>query len=125
MDAYGVLRDSAGPVAAVAILVVLILSAVASTLLVAGALFHLAGVMRRHCRSALIGGSAITASWIMLALVGAHVVPGEPIAAADTISTAVAKASQVSLPRPSKRSLTKLARPTPMPACRRLTCLPV
>ncbi|MCU1506347.1 MAG: sulfatase [Microbacteriaceae bacterium] len=96
-DAYGVLRDSTGPVAAVAILALLMIAAVVAALVVAVALFHLASVIRRHYRAALIGGSAITASWIVLGLVGAQVVPGEPIAAANTISTAVAKTNQATV----------------------------
>jgi hypothetical protein len=96
-DAYGVLRDSTGPVAAVAILVLLVLAAAVATLVVAVAFFHLASVIRRRYRAALIGGSAVTASWIVLGLVGAQLAPGEPIAAADTISTAGAKTSQVTV----------------------------
>jgi hypothetical protein len=97
VDAYGVLRDSTGPVAAVAILVLLIFVAAVVAVVVAVALFHLASVIRRRYRAALIGGSAIIAGWIVLGLVGAQLVPGEPIAAADTISTAVAKTNQVTV----------------------------
>jgi hypothetical protein len=97
VDAYGVLRDSTGPVAAVAILVLLIFAAAVVTVVVAVAFFHLSSVIRRRYRAALIGGSAITASWIVLGLVGAQLVPGEPIAAADTISTVVAKTNQVTV----------------------------
>ncbi|MCU1557584.1 MAG: sulfatase, partial [Microbacteriaceae bacterium] len=97
VDAYGVLRDSTGPVAAVAILVLLLLAAMVAALVVAMAFFHLASVIRRHNRASLIGGSAITASWIVLGLVGAQIVPGEPIAEADAISTAVAKTNQVTV----------------------------
>ena len=97
VDAYGVLRDSTGPVAAVAILVLLVFAAAVVAVVVAMAFFHLASVIRRRYRAALIGGSVITASWIVLGLVGAQLVPGEPIAAADTISTAVAKTNQVTV----------------------------
>jgi hypothetical protein len=95
VDAYGVLRDSTGSVAAVAILVLLVLAAAVVVLVVAVAYFHLANVIRRHYRGGLIGASAITAGWIVLGLLGAQIVPGKPIAAADTIGTAVAKANQV------------------------------
>ena len=95
VDAYGVLRDSTGPVAAVAILVLLLLASAVAALVVAVAFLHLASMIRRHYHAGLIGGSAITATWIVLGLVGAQIVPGEPIAAADTISTAVAKINQV------------------------------
>jgi hypothetical protein len=95
VDAYGVLRDSTGPFAALVILVLLLLATAVAVLVVSMAFFHLAGVIRRHHRAGLIGGSAITASWIVLGLVGAQIVPGEPIAATDTIGTAVTKTNQV------------------------------
>jgi hypothetical protein len=93
-DAYGVLRDSTGPSAAVLILILLLLAVAASALLVAASLLHLAGVIRRHYRGSVIGGSAVTASWIVLGLLGAQILPGAPVAAADTIGTVVAKTEQ-------------------------------
>jgi hypothetical protein len=93
-DGYGVVRDATGPVAAVAILVGIILVGAAATVLIAVSLLQLADVIRRHHRASLIGGSAVAASWIVLGLVGAEIVAGEPIAAADTISAAVAKTNQ-------------------------------
>lgn len=96
VDGYGVVRDATGSVAAIAILVGLILAAAAATLLIAAALLQLAGVIRRHYRASLIGASAIAAGWIVFGLVGAQIVPGEPIAAADTVGAAVTKTNQVS-----------------------------
>ncbi|MDQ1570939.1 MAG: hypothetical protein QOF79_1613, partial [Actinomycetota bacterium] len=95
VDAYGVLSDSTGPVAALAILVAVLLVAAVTALVITLSLLQLASMIRRHYRAGLIGGSAITATWIVLGLVGAQIVPGETIAAADTISTAVAKSHQV------------------------------
>jgi hypothetical protein len=97
LDAYGVLRDSVGPVVALVIVALLILATAAAIVVLAVAFFHLATVIRRHFRAAVIGGSAITAGWVVLALVGAQIIPGEPIAAADTIDTAVAKTNQVAV----------------------------
>ena len=94
VDAYGVLRDSTGSVAAIAILVLVLLAAAVAVLVAAVAFLHLANVIRRHYRAGLIGASALTASWIVLGLVGAQIVPGESIAAADTIGTVVAKSNQ-------------------------------
>jgi hypothetical protein len=94
-DAYGVLQDSTGATAAAVILVLLGLAAALLGLLVALAFLTLAGVIRRHYRAALVGGSAITASWIVLGLVGAQILPGEPIAAADALRTAITKTNQV------------------------------
>jgi hypothetical protein len=95
-DAYGVLRDSTGTAGAIAILILLILVAVLTGLLVAASFLYLARVMRSHYRAGLIGGSAITASWIVLALVGVQLLPGEPIAAADAVGTAESRTQQVS-----------------------------
>jgi hypothetical protein len=98
--AYGVLRDSTGPVVAVAILILLVLVVAAAVVAVTVAFLHLARVIRErvirgHYRAGLIGASAITATWIVFGLVGAQIVPGEAIAAADTIDTAVTKTNQV------------------------------
>jgi hypothetical protein len=94
VDAYGVLRDSTGAGAAVAILILLVVTAAVAGLVVAAAFLQLAGLIRRHRRTGLIGGSAITAIWIVLGLVGAHILPAEPIAAADAIGTVVTKTNQ-------------------------------
>jgi len=94
-DAYGVLRDSAGPIASVALVVLLFLVSLAATLVVAWAFLRITSAVRRHRRRALIGGVVSAASWIVLGLVGAQVVPGEPVAAADTIQAVVLKADQV------------------------------
>ncbi|HEV7186163.1 MAG TPA: CDP-alcohol phosphatidyltransferase [Leifsonia sp.] len=96
-DAYGVLRDSTGAVASVAIVVLVVLLALAAALLLSAAQRRLTTVIRRHARAALACGMAITASWIVLGLVGAQVVPGLPVAAADSVDSAAAKADQVQL----------------------------
>jgi hypothetical protein len=95
VDAYGVLRDSTGAVAAPVIVILLILAAAASILVVTFSLLNLDRVIRRHRRATLISASAVTAGWVILGLVGASLVTGEPIAAADTIGAAVGKANQV------------------------------
>jgi hypothetical protein len=97
VDGYGVVSDSAGAVVAIVLVVLLVLSAVVAALAIAVSFFHLAGVLRRHARVALVGGSAVTASWIVLALIGAQIVPGEPVAAADASSAAVTKTHQVAV----------------------------
>ena len=95
VDAYGVLRDSTGPVVAILVLILLVLIAALVVLVVARSLLTLAGVIRRHFRASLVGASAITAAWVILGLVGAQILPGEPVAAADAVGTAIAKAQQV------------------------------
>ncbi|NEN04368.1 hypothetical protein G3T36_00640 [Diaminobutyricibacter tongyongensis] len=96
VDAYGVLSDSTGPVAAPAIVVLVIAAAAGCVVAVAASLLHLAGLIRRHRRRALIGSTAVIAGWVVLALTGAQLVRGEPIAASDTVTAAVATADQVS-----------------------------
>jgi len=109
VDGYGVVSDSTGPVVAAVIVVLIILVAAASAVAIAVCLLHLAAVARRHMRGAVVGGSAITASWIVLALIGAQFVPGEPIAAADTTHAAVAKADQVNVAAGEQAALNSAA----------------
>jgi hypothetical protein len=95
--AYGVLRDSTSPVTAVVIVVALAATTTVAIVGIVAAFLHLAGLLRLHLRGAAIGGSAATAAWLVLGLIGAQIVPGEPIAASDAIGTAIAKAHQVAL----------------------------
>ncbi|WP_431279231.1 CDP-alcohol phosphatidyltransferase [Leifsonia poae] len=97
VDGYGVVSDSTGSFAALAILALVIVVAAGAVVAVAASFLHLARVARRHRRPAVIGASAVTASWLVLALVGAQIVPGEPVAAADTVDAAAAKVDQVSV----------------------------
>ncbi|MDH6237094.1 CDP-alcohol phosphatidyltransferase [Cryobacterium sp. CG_9.6] len=92
---YGVLSDSTGAVLAVVIVGLLLGIAAALVVLLTLALLHLAVVIRQNARAARIGASAVAASWIVLALVGAHVVPGQPIAAADTLRATLTKIGEV------------------------------
>ena len=94
-DAYGVVRDSAGSFGALAILVLLVVVTAGVIAAVSASLLHLAGIAARRRRTALIGATAVTAAWAVLAVVGVQLVPGEPIAASDSVSAAVAKADQV------------------------------
>jgi hypothetical protein len=95
VDGYGVLRDSTGATAAVVIVILVVVAAALVGLAVALSFLSLAGVIRRHSRAGLVGGSAVTAGWIALLLVGTQILPGEPVAAADAVGTAIAKTSQV------------------------------
>lgn len=95
VDAYGVVRDSTGSTAALGIVVLILLATAGAAVAVAAALLHLAGTLRRRRRPTLIGASAVTACWVILALVGAQFVPGEPLAAADSIAATKAKVDQV------------------------------
>jgi hypothetical protein len=97
VDGYGVVRDSTGSFAALGILVLLIVLTAATIVALTASLLHLAAILGRGRTMTLIGASAVTAAWVALALVGAQLVPGEPIAAADPSSQAAAKIDQVSV----------------------------
>jgi len=95
VDGYGVVRDSAGTAGALGILALVALAAVAAVAAVAASLLHLARVLAARRRRSLIAASAVTAGWLVLALVGAQLVPGDPVAAADTLSAAATTVDQV------------------------------
>ncbi|HEY5222455.1 MAG TPA: CDP-alcohol phosphatidyltransferase [Microbacteriaceae bacterium] len=108
--AYGVLRDSTGTFAAAGILVLIGLVTVVAIVVVTASLLHLDGVIRRHRRRMLIGGSAVTAIWVILALVGAQFVVGEPVAASDTVAAAVAKSDQVAVAAAEQKAFDQAGR---------------
>lgn len=93
-DGYGVVSDSTGPVGAVALVVLLGVTVLAAVALFAAALLRLTRLLARRRRPALIGAVGVTAAWLVVALVGAQLVPGEPVAAADAVSTGIAKTRQ-------------------------------
>ena len=95
VDGYGVVRDSAGTAGALGILALVALAGVAAVAAVAASLLHLARVLAARRRRSLIAASAVTAGWLVLALVGAQLVPGDPVAAADTLSAAATTVDQV------------------------------
>jgi hypothetical protein len=127
LDAYGVLRDSTGTFWAIVILILLALATVGSILVVAASLLQLDSVVRRHRRTALISASALTAGWIVVGLIGAQIVPGEPLAASDTIGTVVTKTNQVLAANADQAAFEKSVKaPDPyaqMPASSLLTSL--
>ncbi|MCU1527780.1 MAG: sulfatase [Frondihabitans sp.] len=94
VDGYGVLGDSTGSLGALGILIALIVVSLAAVVAVTAALLRLDAAARRHRRTAIIEGSVVTAAWVVIGLVGAQIVPGEPLAATDTLSTIVAKSDQ-------------------------------
>lgn len=95
VDGYGVVSDSTGTVAAGALLLLVVLAVLGAVVAVAASLLHLARVLSHRRRVTLITASAVTAGWLVLALVGAQLVPGEPVAAADPLAAVAARAGQV------------------------------
>jgi hypothetical protein len=108
-DAYGVLSDSTGPLGAAALLALLLLVAVGAVVAVAWALLRLDRAVRAHRRAALVGGTSITALWLVAALVGAQLVPGEPVAASDAIGVIAQKAAQARLAERDQAAFAKAA----------------
>ncbi|NUU05087.1 hypothetical protein [Leifsonia sp. C5G2] len=90
-DGYGVVSDSTGPVGAAALVALLGVAAFAAVALLAAALLRVTRLLAPRRSPALIGATGVTAGWLVVALVGAQLVPGEPVAAADTVSTGIAK----------------------------------
>ena len=94
-DGYGVVQDSAGDAGALAIAILLLVAAAAAVAGIAAALLRLARVLTPHRRPALLTASAVTAAWLVVALVGVQLVPGEPVAAADVAAAAASGTGQV------------------------------
>ncbi|MCY7413159.1 MAG: CDP-alcohol phosphatidyltransferase [Salinibacterium sp.] len=95
VSAYGVLSDSTAPAVAAVIVGLLVLAVAVVVLVLTRALLQLAEVIRGRARARRIGATAIAAGWIVLAVVGAQVVPGLPVAAADSVRMTMAKVDQV------------------------------
>jgi hypothetical protein len=108
-DAYGVLTDSVGGFGAVALVALLAVAAAVVVLSVTWSLLRLDALARAHRRAALIGGTTATAVWLVAALVGAQLVPGEPVAASDAIGAAAQKAAQAGVTERDQAAFAKSA----------------
>ncbi|HWD63059.1 MAG TPA: hypothetical protein VG369_11230, partial [Humibacter sp.] len=108
-DAYGVLSDSAGGLGAAGLVALLLLAVAAALAAVTWALLRIDRVLRTHRRAALIGGSSVTAVWVVAALVGAQLVPGEPVAASAAIGTLEQKAAQAGVTAHDQAAFAKAA----------------
>ena len=85
-DAYGVVRGSIGGPAASALLALLVLVAVGLIVALSWAALRAAGALRPRVRGTAVL-SAVAAAWITAALVGAHIVAGQPTAAAASFGS--------------------------------------
>ena len=92
-DAYGVVRGSIGGPAAGALLALLALVAVGTIVGLSWAALRVAGALRPRVRGTTVL-SAVAAAWIVAALVGAHVVAGQPTAAAASFGSISASATR-------------------------------
>jgi len=125
-DGFGVVEDSIGAPAAVAILIGLAVVAVATLVGLAWAALRVDAAIRRGGRRGRLSASAVTAAWVIAALAGSQLVAGQPAAASASIdaigsATSIASATlsaQADLPQevaddpyarvPSDRLLTAL-----------------
>ena len=92
-DAFGVVRGSIGGAAASALLALLVLVAAGTIVVLSWAALRVAGVLRPHVRGTIVL-SAVAATWIIAALVGTHVVAGQPTAAAASLRSISASATR-------------------------------
>jgi len=95
-DGFGVVRDSIGAPAAIALLIGLALLAVAAVTGLAWAALQVDAALRRSGRRGSWTLTSVTAVWVVAALAGSQLVAGQPAAAAasiDAISSASSRAS--------------------------------
>jgi len=95
-DGFGVVQDSIGPPAAVALLIGLALVGLATIAALAWAALRVDAALRRGGRRGSLVASGVTAAWIVAALVGSQLVAGQPAAASasiDAITSATSIAS--------------------------------
>ncbi|WP_348789987.1 CDP-alcohol phosphatidyltransferase [Leifsonia sp. NPDC080035] len=113
VDGYGVVQDSAGAVGALALLILFVVAVVAAVVAVSAALLRLARILTPRRRPALLAASAVTAGWLVVALIGVQMVPGEPVAAADVGAAAASRADQVVVAVGARAALARQAASDP------------
>jgi phosphatidylglycerophosphate synthase len=87
-DAVGFLRSSIGPVPTVMAVIAAVLALAAAVVLIALAALRLARVVDDRRRAATRAVAVLAPVWIACALLGAHLVPGIPIASGSTATLA-------------------------------------
>jgi hypothetical protein len=95
-DAFGVVQDSLGPPAAIAVVAVLAIVAAGLVVTLAWAALRVDTAVRPDLRRGTMVASAVTATWVVAALLGSQLVPGHPVAAAaslDAITSTGARAT--------------------------------
>ncbi|MES2170269.1 MAG: sulfatase [Actinomycetota bacterium] len=125
-DGYGVVQDSIGPTAAMLVLIVVALVAVAAMAALAWAALRVDGAIRRRRRNGAITVTAATAAWAVLALTGAQLVSGAPLAASASAGAIGSAASRAELSLGAQAGLSSKVRADPysaIPASGLLTSL--
>ena len=114
--AIGVVRDTTGPVIATVAVVVIVAALAAAAAALAAAALRARSVTERAGRSGRIAITAITTVWILGTLAGAQVLPGVPLAAAD--STAVLVSTTTGAAQSLRDEMGKLTFLTPVQRAR-------
>lgn len=94
VDAYGVVRDTLGPVGAVTVVLLAGALVVASGVVLAAAALHVGRIARREGRRGRATVATLAGAWIVLSLAGAQIVPGTPVAASVTSETLIASSAR-------------------------------
>jgi len=92
-DAFGVVQDAIGGWAVVLVVGIVVLGLATLVALGASAL-RVDGMLRRHRRGGAIATTAVTAAWVIGALVGSQLVAGQPAAAAASLDAIGRSAAQ-------------------------------
>jgi hypothetical protein len=94
-DAAGVLTDSVGRTATVAVVVLALVLAVALVAALGLSALRSARVVRRHRAGAARAVGVLAVGWVVCAVAGVQVAPGEPVASRHVAQTAEARVQQV------------------------------
>jgi hypothetical protein len=95
-DGFGVVENSIGAPAAFAVLALVAVLAVATTVALAWAALRVDTAIRRHGRRGSWAVSSVTAVWVVAALAGSQLVAGQPAAASASIDAIASASSQAS-----------------------------
>jgi hypothetical protein len=94
-DAVSFLTDSVGRAGAIGVVVAVIVLAIGVPVLITLSVRRLTGALVRHRTAAGRGVAALSAAWIVCALLGVQILPGIPVAADTAAALAHDKALQV------------------------------
>jgi hypothetical protein len=93
-DAFGVVQDSVGPLAATALVAMLAVVAAGLVVTLAWAALRVDAAIRRDRGNGTIVTPTVTAAWVVAALVGSQLVVGQPAGAAASLDAITATASR-------------------------------
>ncbi len=91
----GVLRDSQGPIATAGVLVAVVALLVAVLVLVPWCVVRVADAAARRPRASVRAATALAVVWLVAAVAGTELVPGEPVASRSASALAVDQVAQL------------------------------